>query len=144
MNAKLAEVKAKYRDVLRVRPVPKLKRHRLGMAYVAFRVRGVRRWVYFGPWGSAAARAKYAAFVRRWPAQTVEPRSPGTWPAPRLLTHDGRTQRLGAWAKETGLKASTIRYRLDVLMWTIERTLTTPRYGSHTGAADFGGARHAA
>lgn len=44
----------------------------------------------------------------------------------RLITHDGRTQCLAAWAEETGLPKSTIRNRL-LLGWTVERTMTTPR-----------------
>jgi hypothetical protein len=125
----LNEIARKYRDVLRVRPVPELKRHRLGLACVSFRVRGVRRWVYFGRWQSAAAKAKYNAFIRRWPAQVTEELTPGKWPAARRLTFDDRTQRLSAWAKETGLRAGTIAHRLDVLGWTVERALTTPKYG---------------
>jgi hypothetical protein len=130
---RLPAVLRAYRDVLRA--VPELKRHKLGAACVSYRVRGRRRWVYFGPWGSRAARAKYRAFVRAWPAQLDEARPPGVWPGPRLLTHAGRTMRLTAWAKETGLRAGTIAYRLDVLKWSIERALTTPRRGSRTPGA---------
>jgi len=44
----------------------------------------------------------------------------------RLVTHDGRTQCLAAWAEETGLPQSTLNNRLR-LGWTVERALTTPR-----------------
>ena len=42
-----------------------------------------------------------------------------------LLTFDGRTQCLSAWAEETGLDRTTLRYRLKK-GWPIERALTTP------------------
>lgn len=45
---------------------------------------------------------------------------------PRLLTHDGRTQPLTAWSKETGIPASTIVSRLNGLGWTVARALTAP------------------
>jgi hypothetical protein len=118
-----------------IRPAPRLKLHRLGMAYVAFRVAGAKRWVYFGPFGSQAARAKYEAFVRRWPAQLNEMAPMGKWPAVRLLTFRGRTLSIARWAAETGLKATTIRYRLDRLKWTVERALTIPTRTSAIGTA---------
>jgi len=45
------------------------------------------------------------------------------------LTYQGRTQTIAAWAEETGLKDSTIRYRLR-RGWPVERALTTPVKGS--------------
>lgn len=110
----------------RPRPVPAMKRHPLGMAHAAFKVRGVRRWVYFGVWGSQAAAAKYRRFASRWPDQLGERPTPGRWPALRLLTHDGRALTAERWAREKGLKSTTIRYRLDVLGWPVEKALTTP------------------
>lgn len=41
------------------------------------------------------------------------------------LTHDGQTMTLDDWAKATGLKAATIRYRMRI-GWTDEQALTTP------------------
>lgn len=61
-----------------------------------------------------------------WPSQLTADAPRGTWPAPRLLTHDGRTMRLNAWAAETGLAAASIRWRL-ARGWSIERALTTPK-----------------
>jgi len=43
----------------------------------------------------------------------------------RPLTYKGRSQCLAAWAKETGVKASTIRSRLKA-GWPVERALTKP------------------
>ena len=43
----------------------------------------------------------------------------------RLITHDGRRRRWPAWARETGLTASTINCRLK-RHWTPEQALTEP------------------
>jgi len=43
----------------------------------------------------------------------------------RLLTHKGRSQRLAAWAKETGINVGTIHSRLKA-GWPVERALTKP------------------
>lgn len=43
----------------------------------------------------------------------------------RLLTHDGRTQTVAAWASETGLPSDTLYKRLAA-GWTTRRALTTP------------------
>jgi hypothetical protein len=42
----------------------------------------------------------------------------------RLLTYDGRTQCLAAWAEELGLKQATISTRLN-RCWSVERALGT-------------------
>lgn len=42
-----------------------------------------------------------------------------------LLTFNGRTQTLTAWAEETGIGGPTIRYRLRA-KWSVEAALTTP------------------
>ena len=112
----------------RVRKCPQMRLHaRLNLAYAAFKVRGKRRTVYFGPWESPTAKARYAAFRRQWPSQLSEPPpSGGRWPGLRLLTHDDRTQTVTRWAEETGIKATTIRFRLDVRGWSIAKALTTP------------------
>lgn len=44
----------------------------------------------------------------------------------RLLTHDGRTQCMAAWAEELGLSRYGLASRLDA-GWSIERALSTPR-----------------
>ena len=111
----------------RLRLPPKLKRHPLGVACVAFKVKGRRVWRYFGPFGSEAAAAKYRAFLRVWPSQLVADLPTGKWPARRMLTHDGRTQSLARWAKEIGITASCLKWRLDVAKWPVERALTTPK-----------------
>lgn len=43
-----------------------------------------------------------------------------------LLTHAGRTQTLGTWAKELEMKSSTLSMRLK-RGWSVEKTLTAPK-----------------
>ncbi len=47
-----------------------------------------------------------------------------------LLTFDGRTQPLFAWAEERGLTRDVLRKRLR-LGWSIQRALTEPRHAYH-------------
>lgn len=120
---------ARYMVNGRKRRCPALRHHKgLGQAYVGYKLKGCRRVLYLGPWGSPTARARYNAFCHRWPAQLLEPDPPkgGKWPVARMLTHEGRTQRLTHWAAELGIRATTIRFRLDVKGWTVARALTTP------------------
>lgn len=42
-----------------------------------------------------------------------------------LITHQGKTQCLSAWAEETGIGSGTLQYRLKN-GWSIERTLNEP------------------
>lgn len=42
------------------------------------------------------------------------------------ITFKGKTQGLIAWAKEYGLKESTLRERLNKYKWSLEKALTTP------------------
>ena len=41
------------------------------------------------------------------------------------IEHDGRKQCLSDWARETGIKLTTIKYRIDA-GWSAERALTAP------------------
>ncbi len=41
-------------------------------------------------------------------------------------TYKGKTQLVARWAEEFNIKYTTLRYRLCVLGWSIERALTTP------------------
>lgn len=43
----------------------------------------------------------------------------------RLITHDGKTQCVAAWAEETGIHTATLSNRLKC-GWSIEKALTTP------------------
>ena len=43
----------------------------------------------------------------------------------RWIEHDGQRLCLSDWAAETGLKLTTLKYRLDK-GWSVERALTTP------------------
>lgn len=55
----------------------------------------------------------------------------------RLLSFDGRTQCLSAWAEEIGMSPVTLSHRINKLGWPVDRALTTPlslshkRYGMH-------------
>lgn len=53
----------------------------------------------------------------------------------RLLTYDGRTMPLTAWAEETGLCSRTLFSRVAVYGWSHERALTTP---VNRGARKYG------
>lgn len=47
-----------------------------------------------------------------------------------LLTHNGRTMCMKAWAEEMGMCGSAIRHRLNI-GWSVEKALTAPnRYGT--------------
>jgi integrase len=66
--------------------------------------------------------------------------------APRLLTHNGKTQSLDAWAAETGIPQPTIAARIDRLKWPVAKALTTPpaaRFAHSRGRPQKGGARSA-
>jgi len=44
----------------------------------------------------------------------------------RLITYNGKTQSLAAWAEEIGLPYGTFATRIDKLKWPIEKALTVP------------------
>lgn len=44
-----------------------------------------------------------------------------------VIEYNGVTKTISEWADELGLKPSTIKARLDVCHWRIERALTTPQ-----------------
>lgn len=46
-----------------------------------------------------------------------------------LLTHNGKTQCLAAWAEESGMRYGTLHKRIKVLKWSVGRALCTPVYG---------------
>lgn len=48
----------------------------------------------------------------------------------KTLTYQDKTLTYLQWARETGLPENTIRSRIEILHWPVEKTLTTPRYGS--------------
>lgn len=45
--------------------------------------------------------------------------------ANHYITFEGKTHTMSEWAKIMRISYSTLRYRLNVLHWTIERALTT-------------------
>ena len=44
----------------------------------------------------------------------------------RVITYDGRTQSIDAWAEETGINMACLRARIYDLHWPVEKALTTP------------------
>ncbi len=44
----------------------------------------------------------------------------------RIISYKGITKTLAQWARKTKLKSDLIRYRLDILHWSIEKTFNTP------------------
>jgi hypothetical protein len=58
----------------------------------------------------------------RWATQTEQNRNQRN---NRLLTFNGKTQCVTAWAEETGINRDTIDKRLK-LGWTVEDVFTTP------------------
>ena len=57
-----------------------------------------------------------------WETQLAQQNNKSTT---RWISHDGRTQSLTFWVRETGIGAMTIKYRIDH-GWTPERALTKP------------------
>lgn len=53
----------------------------------------------------------------------------------RLLTFQGRTQCVAEWAREYSIGSATLRRRIDVSGWSLERALTTPVRGAKEVAA---------
>lgn len=51
------------------------------------------------------------------------------------LTHNGKTQSIGDWARETGIDSGVLYHRVRA-GWTDEKTLTTP-VASRVAAAPF-------
>lgn len=45
----------------------------------------------------------------------------------RLLTFNNETLTIGEWAERIGINSKTIAKRIDVLGWTVEEALTTPK-----------------
>ena len=45
----------------------------------------------------------------------------------RYITYNGKTQTIAQWAKEIGIKTSTLHARLNYQNWDIEKALTTKR-----------------
>jgi hypothetical protein len=70
----------------------------------------------------------------RWATQSEQSRNRET---NHLVTHNGRTQCITAWASEFGMRKNTLQRRLSV-GWSVEDALTTPvrpkaRNGSGNG-----------
>lgn len=63
----------------------------------------------------------YAPGNVRWVPQTVNARNKRS---SRYLTFHGRTLTVAEWADLLGLKAGTIRFRLDKAEWPVDRALT--------------------
>ena len=50
----------------------------------------------------------------------------------RLISYNGRTQRLCEWAREYGMSDRVLRKRYDEYQWSFEKALTTP-LGAYQG-----------
>ena len=42
------------------------------------------------------------------------------------ITYNGKTQTISAWARELGMKATTLYHRIKKLGWEIARAMTEP------------------
>ena len=42
------------------------------------------------------------------------------------MTFDNQTLCLSEWSEKTGIKEATIKARIDILGWSIEKALNTP------------------
>ena len=42
------------------------------------------------------------------------------------ITYNGETKTLTEWSKETGIKAATIKYRLQIGGWSVDEAMTSP------------------
>lgn len=58
----------------------------------------------------------------RWTTRKIQMRNTR---ANVLLTHNGKTQCVAAWAEETGIKYKTLHMRVTKYKWPAERALTT-------------------
>jgi Fic family protein len=52
----------------------------------------------------------------------------------RFITFNNQTHTASQWAKITGIKEATIRYRIIHSNWNVERALTTPVRNAKKGA----------
>ena len=127
----LADAERKYADIIGPaprpeprRPVPKLKRHPTGQAAVCYRVAVRGGGATSACTAARPARDAYRQWAAGWPEELNE--QP---PKPRtvvLLTWKGVTQSVAAWARELGIGALSLRWRLS-RGWSVERALTTGR-----------------
>lgn len=67
--------------------------------------------------------ANYEPGNVRWELQSDQNRNTR---ATKLLTFEGRTLPMAVWARERGLKVSTLHARITVRGWPVERALTEP------------------
>ena len=68
----------------------------------------------------------------RWATPTTQSRNRSNG---IVVTHDGRTQHLAAWAEEVGVSYITLYRRIYCRGWDIGRALTTPIPGKRRGRA---------
>ena len=62
----------------------------------------------------------------RWASMTVQSRNRGS---NQILTFNGRSQSIAAWAEEVGIKQKTLRARIFDHGWNVEDALTTKIWG---------------
>lgn len=66
----------------------------------------------------------------RWATKLEQVLNRRSHPGFTSITHDGKTMSLAEWSRLTGVKAATIRARLDV-GWSVAKALTTPILKQH-------------
>jgi hypothetical protein len=56
-----------------------------------------------------------------------------------VIEHDGQSMPLVEWARKTGISYVTLKQRLTVLKWSVERAVTTPvQRGPRKGSGGYG------
>lgn len=60
----------------------------------------------------------------RWATTTEQSNNRGDYN--RKITYKGETKTLSQWSKSIGIRRVTLRARLDICNWTVEKAFTTP------------------
>lgn len=85
--------------------------------------------------GISHQRIAHRIDVLGWSPKRAVSEPPQQYTAPHQITFRGRTLSLAEWSKETGINHATLRQRIIVHGWPVERALTEkpkPRKGKAT------------